>query len=128
MSLVRHSSVESFFREVLVESMERRGVEAAESTEQYLVGLLGEFTRARIPDEPLSLKLVSTSDPAQRVRALKEIGDTALYVVGFFEESLSRSLVAADYYVGLGSAAYGELAARLAVHIGDADRTIHHMR
>ena len=59
------------------------------------------------------MKLVSASGPGERVKALKEVGDTALYVVGFFAESLERSLVQADYYMGLGSAAYGELASRL---------------
>jgi hypothetical protein len=79
------------------------------------VNLLGEYTRARICDEPLGLKLVlsRTADPGGQVRALKEVGDTSLYVVGFFAESLDRKLVQGDYYRGLGETAYRELAARL---------------
>src|SRR5205823_8675374 len=77
----------------------------------YLVGLLGEMTRARITDEPLGVKLAqSAADPGERVRTLKEVGDTSLYVAGFFAESLTRSLVDVDYYVGLGQSAYGQLA------------------
>jgi hypothetical protein len=116
MSVTTHSSVEGFFQEVLAGALDRQGVEASQSTEFYLVGLLGEFTKARITDEPLSLKLVGTraADGAERVRALKEVGDTTLYVTGFFADSLERKLVGVDYYMDLGKTAYRELAQRLA--------------
>jgi hypothetical protein len=95
--------------------MDREGVEASEPTEFYLVGLLGEYAKARIPDEPLSLRLVGTSaDAGERVKALKEVGDTSLYLTGFFADSLQRKLVGVDYYMGLGQAAYRELSTRLA--------------
>ena len=113
-SIIEHASVEAFFYEVLQDSLERQGMSATEHTEHYLVGLLGNYAKARITDEPLSLKLAnSVGDAGERVKALKEVGDTSLYVTGFFAESLERQLVQADYYVNLGSAAYRELAARV---------------
>jgi hypothetical protein len=115
MGVTPHSSVEAFFREVLVEALEAEGVLVSEPTEYYLVGLLGEFTRARITDEPLSVKLVEAPrDLGERVKNLKEVGDTSLYLTGFFRESLSRQLVKADYYMGLGESAYRQLARQLA--------------
>ena len=116
MSLTTHSSVEGFFHEVLAEALDREGVEASEPTEFYLVGLLGEYAKARIPDEPLSLRLVASTaaNAGERVRALKEVGDTSLYVTGFFADSLQRKLVGVNFYVDLGQAAYRELAHRLA--------------
>jgi hypothetical protein len=115
MSLTTHASVEAYFQEVLSGAMERRGMEASEPTEFYLVGLLGEYARARLPDEPLSLRLAGTAgaEPGERVRALKEVGDTSLYLTGFFADSLQRKLVGVEYYMDLGRAAYLELAARL---------------
>jgi hypothetical protein len=114
MSLTTHTSVEAFFQEVLVGALDRQGVEASEPTEFYLVGLLGEYARARLPDHALSLRLVEIhSDAGERVRALKEVGDTTLYVSGFFSDSLQRKLVGVDYYRDLGQAAYHELARRL---------------
>ena len=111
MSVIGHASVEAFFREVLLDSFARQGVTATPHTEHYLVGLLGNYAKAQILDEPLGIRLVaSQSNPAERVRALKEVGDTSLYVSGFFAESVERKLVQADYYIGLGSAAYRELA------------------
>lgn len=114
MSLTTHTSVEAFFQEVLTGAMDRQKVAASESTEFYLVGLLGEYARARLPDHALSLRLAeSQSDAGERVRALKEVGDTTLYVAGFFADSLQRKLVGVDYYMDLGQAAYRELARRL---------------
>lgn len=114
MDVTPHSSVEAFFHEVVLDALEKAKVEATESTEHYLVSLLGTFATMRIPDEPLSLKLVqSQSDPAERVRVLKEVGDTSLYVTGFFSASLGRQLVDATFYMNLGESAYRELARRL---------------
>ena len=114
MSVTTHLSVEAFFQEVLTGALESRRVEASEPTEFYLVGLLGEYAKARLPDEPLSLKLVETqADAGERVRALKEVGDTSLYLTGFFADSLQRKLVGVDYNMDLGKAAYHELARRL---------------
>lgn len=115
MSLTTHTSVDAFFQEVLSGALDRQGVDASEPTEFYLVGLLGEYARARLPDHALSLRLVETqSNAGERVRALKEVGDTTLYVAGFFADSLERKLVGVDYYMDLGQAAYHELARRLA--------------
>jgi hypothetical protein len=113
MAVVGHASVDSYFREVLIEALGRAKVEATPGTEFYLVGLLGEFTKARISDEPIALKLAKTERAEDRVAALKEIGDTTLYVSGFFAESFSRQLIDVDYYIGMGGAAYSELASRL---------------
>ncbi len=115
MDVTGHSSVDAFFYEVLSDALGRRHVEVSEPTESYLVGLLGEFVRSPICDEPLGLKWLESRhhSPGERVRTLKEVGDTTLYVAGFFAESLERKLVDSEYYIGLGEAAYGELAQRM---------------
>jgi hypothetical protein len=115
MDITAHASVEEFFHEVVTDALAAVRVEAAAPVEWYLVALLGDFARARLPDEPLVLKLAgaAAAPPAERVRQLKEVGDTSLYVSGFFTESLGRTLVDADYYIGLGSRAYAELAGRM---------------
>lgn len=114
MGVTPATSVNEFFHEVVAEAMSREGVEASEHAEFYLVGLLGEFAKARITDEPLSLRLAESGGGGERVAALKEVGDTSLYVSGFFADSLEQGLVAADYYIHLGEAAYRELSHRLA--------------
>lgn len=114
MDVTLHASVDEYFHDVVTEALSVVGAAASPSTEWYLVSLLGEFTHARITDEPLAVKLVQASeDPAERVRTLKQVGDTSLYVAGFFAESLGRKLVDADFYTTVGSSAYGQLATRL---------------
>jgi hypothetical protein len=126
MDVICHASVEEFFHEVVTDALAAVRVEATPPTEWYLVSLLGDFTRARIPDEPLALKLASSQDaePATRMRALKEVGDTSLYVAGFFAESLDKHLVKVDYYVGLGTSAYNQLAGRLAGNLTQVYREL----
>ena len=115
MDVTPHASVDEFFHEVVTDALEAVRLDTSEPAEWYLVSLLGDFTRVRITDEPLALKLVGqpAAEPSQRVKQLKEVGDTSLYVSGFFSESLGRKLIDADYYIGLGSRAYAELAGRL---------------
>lgn len=116
MDVTCHASVDEFFHEVVTDALEAVRVDATEPTEWYLVGLLGDFAHARIPDEPLALKLAGSAaaEPAARVKTLKEVGDTSLYVAGYFSESLDRRLVDVEYYVGLGANAYAQLAGRMA--------------
>jgi hypothetical protein len=118
MGLTTHASVAGFFHEVVTEALQRKSLEVSPSAECYLVTLLGNYAHQAITDEPLSLKLAQACDPGARVRVLKEVGDTSLYVTGFFAESLNRKLVDADYYINLGGAAYRELAHRLNVSKG----------
>lgn len=114
MDVTLATSVDDFFHEVVTDALSAVDLDASEPAGWYLVGLLGEFTTARLTDEPLGLKLASTPDsPSERVRTLKEVGDTSLYIAGFFAESLSRSLIDVDYYVGLGQTAYARLARSL---------------
>ena len=117
MDVTLHASVDEYFHDVVTEALKRVHLTASPSTEWYLVGLLGEFTTARITDEPLGLKLADSSgDLGERVRNLKQVGDTSLYVAGFFAESLGRKLVDVDYYASVGRTAYSELAKHVSGH------------
>lgn len=105
------SSTSDFFQTVLREAIAKHDVKLGAVTESYLVNLLAEKTVVHGDDEPLGFKLAQadTAEPLERVRLLKETGDTALYVCGFFAESLSRRLVSVEYYMDLGAAAYRRL-------------------
>lgn len=115
MDVTLATSVDEFFHEVVTDALSAVDLSASEPASWYLVGLLGEFTTARLTDEPLGVKLAThCPDPAERVRTLKQVGDQSLYVAGYFAESLTRSLVDVDYYVGLGQSAYAQLARHVA--------------
>src|SRR4051812_13540537 len=114
MDVTLAASVDEFFHQVVTDALSVVDLDASEPAGWYLVGLLGDFTKARLCDEPLGMKLAgATGSPEHRVRTLKEVGDTSLYVAGFFAASLTRSLIDVDYYVGLGQTAYTQLARSL---------------
>jgi hypothetical protein len=50
------------------------------------------------------------SPPPKRQDLLKRLGDSSLYISGFFGDSLNRKVVDIDYYVDMGGVAYGTLA------------------
>src|SRR3954449_7129509 len=111
MDLKVNASIAEFFQDRVSEAIRNQRVDATTPTECYLVSLLADFTKSPPDDEPLALKLAAAvSSPDERVRQLKDVGDTSLYVSGFFADSLQRRLVDVDYYIEIGGRAYGELA------------------
>ncbi len=115
-------SAHEFFREMLSDALSHRRARVQEVTEFYLVNLLAGFLeKERLfverPDgtvsaEPLALILLRAleADRRRRDAQLRRLGDTALFVSGFFADSLARSLVDVDYYIAMGERAYGTLA------------------
>ena len=105
-------TLESFFSEKLGEALRDQRVEADARTEYYLVQLLAAYGAQPVDDAPLGVKLLAAREaaPPERRRQLREVGDTSLFVSGFWSDSFARRLVDVDYYIGLGGTAYGELA------------------
>ena len=114
MDVTLAASVDEFFHEVVSEALDAADLDASEPASWYLVSLLGEFAHSRLTDEPLGIKLAQAAEsPGERVQTLKQVGDQSLYVAGYFADSLTRSLVDVDYYVGIGQNAYAQLARSL---------------
>lgn len=108
-----HHSVAGFFHDAVTDALRARQVDAAEPTEFYLVNLLSEYAqKTPLDDEPLALKMAQATGaaPEARARVLKEVGDTSLYVSGFFADSLARRLIDVEYYISIGGSAYAQLA------------------
>lgn len=105
-------SLEPFFQEAVDRAMREQGVSADPLTEHYLVQLLATYAKQPIDDSPLGLKMLAAAnaEPRERRERLREVGDTSLFVSGFWAESFARKLVDVEYYIGLGGTAYGELA------------------
>ena len=90
------------------------GADLSSDGELYLSRLLAERARTdrEVPAEETLAELHArgaSSSPAEAARTYRELGDRALYVVGYFEESLSRKVVGAAYYTDMGSAAYARV-------------------
>src|SRR5690606_7618484 len=48
--------------------------------------------------------------PEVKVRILRRLGDTSLYVAGFFQEFFNRKTYDINYYIAMGQAAYTKVA------------------
>lgn len=105
-------SLESFFKDEVDRAFKDEGLEADRLTEHYLVQLLAAYAAQPIEDRPLALRLLHAieASPRERRATLREIGDTSLFVSGFWGDSLDGKLVDVDYYIDMGGTAYGELA------------------
>jgi hypothetical protein len=116
-------------------------VSISTSTEVYLVHLLTGFVHVTADaalGQPLvqrlaeALEAPSTSERFRRFRAL---GDSALYISGFFSDHLSRRGVSRGYVVAMGGRAYvaasdvgGDMFAELAEGFDDLAQVLDEVR
>lgn len=110
-----------YFRDSVDAALANQGVHVDPHAAHYVVNLLSLFSRSEdfyvdrtegSGVKPLALLLVDAADAPtaeQRSHALQRIGDVALFVAGFFADSLAHRLVDLDYYIYMGGTAYGSL-------------------
>jgi len=115
-------SAQEWFRELVSESLGQRRLKVQEVTEFYLVNVLTGFlererlfvedAEGNVEAEPLALILLRAlqAEKRERTAGLRRLGDTALFVSGFFGDSLAGRPVDVDYYISMGERAYGALA------------------
>jgi hypothetical protein len=120
--IVTARTAEEYFHELVADALAHRRLRIQEMTQFYVVNLLAshlsrEELLAPRPDgtfdaEPLALilKRALESGREERRRSLKRLGDTSLFVSGFFGDSLARSPVDVNYYIAMGERAYDALA------------------
>ena len=118
-ALVREEAAALFFRDQLVTALEHQRVSTSEFTESYLVHLLAAFARGEnlpgretgFDETPLALMYARALQAARFERAvlLRATADTALFVSGFFADSLSGGNGDLRYYAVLGGRAYAVL-------------------
>ncbi len=88
------------------------GTELSGASKLYLAKLLADRARAdrhdALPEQTLAelYGRAANAAPAEQARTFREMGDRSLYLVGYFEESLTRKTVGRSYYCDMGSAAY----------------------
>jgi hypothetical protein len=108
------ADVRGFFRDQVTEALRSLDVRTEEATEHYLVNLLaGYAVSARIqemctPFVELLAKAVAVSGP-ERVNRMRSLGDSALFVSGFFSDSCDRRGITQPYVIAIGARAYGEV-------------------
>lgn len=119
--VVRVRNLADYFRTSIDGVISRHGVDVDPHAAHYVVNLLTLFSRSEELYEdhgdtyglrPLALMMADAADAptvAQRNYALQRIGDVALFISGFFADSLANKAVDVDYYIYMGGSAYGSL-------------------
>jgi hypothetical protein len=107
---------QEFFKTAVEDALAQTKVKATPLAEHYLVLLLDQhMTTEKLQADTLAetfLKAMNSA-PGVRIELLKKLGDSSLYISGFFGDSLNRKLVDLDYYVEMGGSAYGTLASQV---------------
>ena len=115
------SNLQDYFRTSIDDVVERQRVDIDPHASHYVVNMLTLFSRSDELYEddgecygirPLALMLADAADAPtveQRNNLLQRIGDVALFVAGFFSDSLASRAVDIDYYINMGGNAYGSL-------------------
>ena len=110
-----------FFDTLVQESLSKTGVCVSLPVKNYLCELLQFyiFSDHLFSDRNLSgkkqiktlaeLYLNSHHSHISLKSNLKQMGDTSLYISGFFRESLKKKMVSVDYYINMGRQAYESL-------------------
>lgn len=114
-------NLRDYFRTSIDDVIAKQGVDVDPHAAHYVVNLITLFARSEefYEDDtegrglrPLALMLADAADAPsveQRANVLQRIGDVALFISGFFIDSLASKAVDIDYYVYMGESAYGSL-------------------
>lgn len=110
-----------YFRESIDTVIAQQGVSLDPHAAHYVVNMMTLFSRSeKLYEEdgeiygikPLALMLADAANapsPEHRNQLLQRIGDVALFISGFFVDSLANKAVDIDYYIHMGENAYGSL-------------------
>lgn len=131
MSIVELVHPADFFRTKVSSAATALNLQLKGEIEFYLVNLLCEFIQPQqlsvdeidLLDTPLALiyKKALESTPDMQVKLYKRLGDTSLYIAGYFQDSLNRKTVGASYYINMGATAYEKISIIMRDRHGDAN-------
>lgn len=119
--VVQVCNLQDYFRSSIEDVITRQRVDIDPHAAHYVVNMLTLFARSDELYEndgehygirPLALMLADAADAEtadRRNDILQRIGDVALFVSGFFADSLATKAVDIDYYIHMGGNAYGSL-------------------
>jgi len=118
--IILETSLQSFFFDQLTEVNKKSLHPLPQETIFYSSTVMDKYSESenyfetvegRIREKILGLKLLESQsmNRQSQKRILNDIGDTALFMCGYFSESTNKKLVDTRYYMSLGKMAYERL-------------------
>lgn len=114
--LLLTNSMQAYFREALEAALRKSKIQVTETAQVYMVHLLNEFSRSEVVfsgvdyGENISMALLfdraMSADAQEALKIYRHLGDTSLYMLGFFRESQVKRIVSQSYYKEMGAQAY----------------------
>ncbi len=118
-STLQLTNPQEYFREKVTVAVSQLKMELDDHVEFYLVNLLCDFidpTKVNaesagdfdIFEQPLAFMLQKAleSPPSTQLKQFKSIGDSSLYVAGYFQDYFNRKAFDLSYYITVGANAY----------------------
>ncbi|MEM1034477.1 MAG: hypothetical protein AAF928_16665 [Myxococcota bacterium] len=112
------TDVDGYFERMVRDALHAHRMDTTEAAERYVSGLLVDYARGDTVDafdRPLTFQLQDAlaATGAERFRRLQRIGDAVLYLLGFFDRSVTRRGADRAYVMSVGSSAYGHASAMM---------------
>jgi hypothetical protein len=116
---------QEYFREQVNRATSTLKVDIDDQVEFYLVNLLCDFIDISKVNKDLGVtdilgtpiammyKNAVEAPPEQSLRLFRRLGDTSLYIAGFFQDFFNRKTFDIGYYISLGSTAYDSVSSIL---------------
>ena len=103
-----------YFESIISEALDKRELQSPPLVKSYLVKLLelNVATENMTIQSTFAEMLLRAQNAEKHLRhqMLRKLGDTSLYISGFFGDSLNRKIIDIDYYAEIGGMAYVSLA------------------
>ena len=120
MSLILETSLQAFFYDQLAELNKKTAAPLPNETIYYSSIVMDKFSQSKeyfeildgkVREKTLGKKLLECTHLSKvtQKRELRDIGDTALLLCGFFSESLNKKIIDLSYYHEVGQIAYRRL-------------------
>ncbi len=116
---IERTNARAVFAQLVACALGKASIEPSPMATAYLIELLDERVLEPEPEPDSATTLAEALLTAQqdcgavRIRRMRSLGDRALFVSGFFGDSLAQEIVDIDYYMQIGRRAYSDVATGL---------------
>lgn len=123
--LITDINLNEYFNSAIQDAVVHQKLSPHQDTIVYIVNLLSHFALSEniyeADSEGLSIKplafiykdAIEASSNEEKNQQLRKLGDVALFISGFYAQSLNRGLVGVDYFISMGGNAYSYLAGNI---------------